>query len=35
MNQMLFILEPSGIARSLARKPVTVIDYPDARLAIR
>ncbi len=32
---MLFILEPTGIARSLARKRVTVIDYPDGRLAIR
>ncbi len=34
-DQVLFILEPSGIARSLARKRVTVIDYPDGRLAIR
>jgi hypothetical protein len=33
--QVLFILEPSEIARSLARKRVTVIDYPDGRLAIR
>ena len=34
-DQVLFILEPPGIARSLARKRVTVIDYPDGRLAIR
>src|SRR6266851_2983777 len=34
-DQVLFILEPNGIARSLARKRVTVIDYPDGRLAIR
>ena len=34
-DQVLFILEPSGIARSLARKRVTVIDYPNGRLAIR
>ena len=35
LAQVLFILEPTGIARSLARKRVTVIDYPDGRLAIR
>jgi hypothetical protein len=34
-DQVLFTLEPTGIARSLARKRVTVIDYPDGRLAIR
>src|SRR5258705_4459482 len=34
-DQVLFILEPTGIARSLARKRVTVIDYPDGRLTIR
>jgi hypothetical protein len=34
-DQVLFILEPTGIARSLARKRVTVIDYPDGQLAIR
>src|ERR1700686_4975292 len=34
-DQVRFILEPTGIARSLARKRVTVIDYPDGRLAIR
>ena len=34
-DQVLFMLEPTGIARTLARKRVTVIDYPDGRLAIR
>jgi hypothetical protein len=34
-DKVLFILEPNEIARSLARKRVTVIDYPDGRLAIR
>ena len=34
-DQVLFILEPTGIARSLAPKRVTVIDYPDGRLAIQ
>ena len=34
-DKVLFILEPNGIARSLARKRVTVVDYPDGRLAIR
>jgi hypothetical protein len=34
-DQVLFLLEPTKIARSLARKRVTVIDYPDGRLAIR
>ena len=34
-DQVLFILEPTKIARSLARKRVTVVDYPDGRLAIR
>jgi hypothetical protein len=34
-DQVLFILEPTGIARSLARQRVTVIDYPDGRLTIR
>ena len=32
---LLFILEPTPITRSLARKRVTVVDYPDGRLAIR
>lgn len=34
-DQVVFMLEPNGIARSLARQRVTVIDYPDGRLAIR
>ena len=34
-DQVMFILEPNEITRSLARKRVTVIDYPDGRLAIR
>src|SRR4030081_2920160 len=34
-DQVLFILEPTGIARSLARKRVTVIDSPDGRLVMR
>src|SRR5262249_15741201 len=34
-DQVPVILEARGIARSLARKRVTVIDYPDGRLAIR
>jgi len=31
----MFILEPNDITRPLARQRVTVIDYPDGRLAIR
>jgi hypothetical protein len=34
-DQVMFILEPNEITRLLARKRVTVIDYPDGRLAIR
>jgi hypothetical protein len=34
-DQVIFILEPNEITRSLARKRVMVIDYPDGRLAIR
>ena len=34
-DKVLFILEPNEITRPLARKRVTVIDYPDGRLAIR
>ena len=34
-DQVMFILEPNAITRSLARKRVMVIDYPDGRLAIR
>ena len=32
---MLFILEPNEVTRPLARKRVTVFDYPDGRLAIK
>ena len=31
-DKVLFILEPTEIARSLTRKRVTVVDYPDGRL---
>ena len=34
-NKVLFLLEPTEITRLLARQRVTVIDYPDGRLAIR
>jgi hypothetical protein len=34
-DQVIFILDPNEITRSLARKRVMVIDYPDGRLAIR
>lgn len=34
-DQVMFILEPNEITRSLARKRVMVIDYPDGRLVIR
>jgi hypothetical protein len=34
-DKVLFILEPTAITRALARKRVTVVDYPDGRLAIR
>ncbi len=34
-DQVMFILKPNAITRALARKRVTVIDYPDGRLAIR
>lgn len=34
-DQVLFILEPTEVTRPLARKRVTVFDYPDGRLAIR
>jgi hypothetical protein len=30
-----FLLEPNEITRELRRKRVTVVDYPDGRLAIR
>jgi hypothetical protein len=34
-DQMLFMLDPTPEARRLARQRVTVIDYPDGRLAVR
>jgi hypothetical protein len=32
---VLFLLQPNEITRALRRKRVTVVDYPDGRLAIR
>jgi transposase len=34
-DKVLFLLEPSEFARGLARRRVTVFDYPDGRLEIR
>jgi hypothetical protein len=34
-DQVMFILESNEVTRPLARRRVTVIDYPDGRLAIR
>jgi hypothetical protein len=34
-DKILFLLQPNEITRTLARKRVTVIDYPDGRLAIQ
>jgi hypothetical protein len=34
-DKVLFLLEPNATTRLLARKQVTIIDYPDGRLAIR
>jgi hypothetical protein len=34
-DKVLFMLEPNDITRGLRRKRVTVVDYPDGRLAIR
>ena len=34
-DKVIFILEPTAITRGLARKRVTVVDYPDGRLAIQ
>jgi hypothetical protein len=34
-DRVLFLLEPNEITRTLARKRVTIVDYPDGRLAIR
>ena len=34
-DQAMFLLEPSPATRALARQRVTVIDYPDGRIAVR
>ncbi len=34
-DKIVFLLEPNAITRELRRKRVTVVDYPDGRLAIR
>ena len=34
-DKVVFLLQPNEITRELRRKRVTVIDYPDGRLAIR
>jgi hypothetical protein len=34
-DKVLFLLEPTEISRGLRRKRVTVVDYPDGRLAIQ
>jgi hypothetical protein len=34
-EKVVFLLEPNAITRELWRKRVTVVDYPDGRLAIR
>jgi hypothetical protein len=34
-DKVLFLLEPNELTRSLARQRVTIIDYPDGRIAIR
>jgi hypothetical protein len=34
-DKVVFLLEPTEITRELRRKRVTVVDYPDGRLAIR
>lgn len=34
-NKVMFLLEPTRLARAAARQRVTVYDYPDGRLAIR
>jgi hypothetical protein len=34
-NKVLFLLEPTDVARGLARKRVTVHEFPDGRLTIR
>ena len=34
-DKVLFLLEPNEITRELRRQRVTVVDYPDGRLAVR
>ena len=34
-DKVLFLLEPNEVSRALARQRVTILDYPDGRLAIR
>ena len=34
-DQIMFLLEPTEITKPLARKRITIIDYPDGRLSIR
>ena len=34
-DKVVFLLEPNAVTRDLRRKRVTVVDYPDGRLAIR
>ncbi len=34
-NKVLFLLEPTDVARGLARKRVAVHEFPDGRVAIR
>jgi hypothetical protein len=34
-DKVVFLIEPNEITRELRRKRVTVVDYPDGRLAIR
>jgi hypothetical protein len=34
-DKILYMLEPNAITRPLARQRVTIIDYPDGRLAIQ
>ena len=34
-DKVLFLLEPNALTRSLARQRVTIVDYPDGRIAIR
>ena len=34
-DKVLFMLEPNEVTRPLARQRVTIVDYPDGRIAIR